>query len=41
MSPAPQFGDADDDPSLPPDYPYSTVGGRVSGQCRFVLAPTS
>lgn len=41
MSPTPQFGDADDDPSLPPDYPYSTVGGRVSGQCRFVLAPTS
>lgn len=39
MSPAPQFGDADDDPSLPPDYPYSTVSGRVVGQCGFVLNP--
>jgi hypothetical protein len=39
MSPAPQFGDADDDPSLPADYPYSTVGGRVIGQCRNVLNP--
>ncbi|HEY2880191.1 hypothetical protein [Nocardioides sp.] len=41
MSPAPQFGDADDDPTLPADYPYSTVGGRVSGQCRFVLNPNT
>jgi hypothetical protein len=37
--PAPQFGDADDDPSLPPSYRYSTVGGHVFGQCEFVLAP--
>jgi len=41
MSPAPQFGDADDDPSLPADYPYSTVGGRVAGQCGFVLKPAA
>jgi hypothetical protein len=41
LSPKPQFGDADDDPSLPADYPYSTVGGRVSGQCRFVLNPNT
>jgi hypothetical protein len=41
MSPAPQIGDADDDPTLPPDYPYSTVGGRVIGQCGFVLKPSA
>jgi hypothetical protein len=39
MSPAPQFGDADD--GLPPGYAYSTVGGKVSGQCGFVLQPDS
>jgi hypothetical protein len=39
MSPAPQFGDADDDPSLPPDYPFSTVGGRAIGQCAFAVNP--
>jgi hypothetical protein len=36
-SPAPQFGDAVEDPSLPFDYRFSTVGGRVVGQCGFVL----
>jgi hypothetical protein len=41
MSPAPQFGDAVEDPSLPADYRYSTVGGRVIGQCGFVLNPAS
>jgi hypothetical protein len=41
MSPAPQFGDAVEDPSLPADYRYSTVGGRVVGQCGFVLKPGS
>jgi hypothetical protein len=41
LSPAPQFGDADDDPSLPADYPYSTVGGRAVGQCEFVENPNS
>lgn len=41
MAPAPQFGDAVDDPSLPPDYRFSTVGGHVSGQCGFVLNPNS
>ncbi|MDX6325614.1 MAG: hypothetical protein QOK15_1968 [Nocardioidaceae bacterium] len=35
-SPAPQFGDADD--GAPSGYKYSTVGGRVVGQCGFVLA---
>ena len=35
--PKPQFGDADD--GAPPGYPYSTVGGHVYGQCKFVLAP--
>lgn len=37
MSPAPQFGDAVT--GAPPDYQYSTVGGRVIGQCGFVLNP--
>ncbi|HWC23830.1 MAG TPA: hypothetical protein VG502_16160 [Flexivirga sp.] len=38
MSPAPQFGDADD--GIPdPSYPYSTVGRNALGQCGFVLAP--
>jgi hypothetical protein len=37
MSPHPQFGDAIE--GAPPGYQYSTVGGRVVGQCRFVLAP--
>jgi hypothetical protein len=41
LSPAPQFGDADDDPSLPADYPFSTVGGRAVGQCAFVENPNS
>lgn len=36
-SPAPQFGDAVDEPGLPFDYRFSTVGGRVVGQCGFVL----
>ncbi|HET8559060.1 MAG TPA: hypothetical protein VFL69_00930 [Marmoricola sp.] len=35
--PAPQFGDAVEEPGLPADYRYSTVGGRVIGQCGFVL----
>jgi hypothetical protein len=37
MSPHPQFGDAIQ--GAPPGYQYSTVGGRVVGQCGFVLAP--
>jgi len=38
LYPAPQIGDADD--GIPdPSYPYSTVAGRVNGQCGFVLAP--
>jgi hypothetical protein len=41
MSPAPQFGDAVEDPSLPQDYRYSTVAGRVIGQCGFVLNPAT
>ena len=40
-NPAPQFGDAVEDPSLPPNYRYSTVGGRVIGQCGFVLDPAA
>lgn len=36
-SPAPQFGDAVDEPGLPFDYRFSTVGGQVVGQCDFVL----
>jgi hypothetical protein len=39
MDPAPQFGDAIGDPNLPPDYAYSTVGGKALGQCTFVLNP--
>jgi len=41
LSPEPQFGDAVEDPSLPADYRYSTVDGRVVGQCGFVLNPSS
>jgi hypothetical protein len=37
MSPHPQFGDAVE--GAPPGYQYSTVGGRVVGQCDFVLNP--
>ena len=39
MSPHPQFGDAIQ--GAPPGYQYSTVGGRVTGQCKFVLNPDS
>jgi hypothetical protein len=39
LDPAPQLGDAVE--GAPPDYGYSTVGGRAIGQCEFVLAPTS
>jgi hypothetical protein len=39
LSPAPQFGDAIE--GAPPGYRYSTVGGRVVGQCTFVLNPHS
>ena len=35
--PAPKFGDAVEEQGLPADYRYSTVGGRVIGQCGFVL----
>lgn len=41
MTPAPQFGDAVDDPSQPAGYGYSTVGGQVIGQCGFVLDPSA
>jgi hypothetical protein len=37
LNPAPQFGDAVI--GAPAGYAYSTVGGRVNGQCGFVLAP--